>query len=103
MMTHRPFEVFCRNHFVDSFGKLQDIDANTREAKRKRNERKRGELTHQLRILQKDLSELYKRGQAVREEKGEVGEVQDIFQRAGKVRKRVTALREELKKIKKEK
>jgi len=99
-MTHRPFEVFCRNHFVDPSGNVQDINSNSQEAKSRRRKRHQDRLTHQLRVLQRDLGDLYKRGQKAREENSQ--EVHGIFKRADKVRRRIVSVKKELRKVRKE-
>jgi len=99
MMTHRPFAAFCRNHFIDSTGNVQNIKSNSEEAKRERRERHRSKLKHQLYLLQKDLGILDKEAQKLKEEKGDTVEVQDVFKRAGKLRRRIVGIKKELKKV----
>ena len=61
-MRYRPFLSFCREHFVNSDGNIQDARANTKEAKKWRAKRRHGDLIYKLEITQKRLKSLYKKG-----------------------------------------
>jgi hypothetical protein len=95
-MKYRPFRAFCENHFVDSSGDIQNIKADSKEAKKKRFERRQQSLTFQLRTLQRNLDKIYK---ANRE--GDAATKQDAFRKAAGIRNRIGELKRNLKALRK--
>lgn len=57
-MTHRPFEDFCKESFIDSTGNVQNINSNTKEARNVRIDRHKDKLTKQLHGVVKLHSDL---------------------------------------------
>lgn len=99
MFNNRPFEKFCRSHFVNEDGNIQNLSKSRSErAQKQKLQLEIRDLISKLKALQHKLHTLYKFAEAARKNNPE--EASESYREAIVVQKKIKGIKKQLRRLK---
>jgi len=93
----RPFEKFCRNHFVNNQGELQKVKSRDERVSKREMRIKIQEIFDELNPLQEKVASLYKLA-ATFKQKDEAKSA-ELYREAGVIQRKIKQLRKKLRRF----